>query len=95
MLDKTTIRPLIGLLRAQPQDLIETLTIEQIREHRRLIDVVTKLELQMNTSAGDERAKAEYAYLSAMITLHTQQTAVSTLVDLLGYIPHVSSDMAN
>lgn len=95
MLDKTTIRPLIGLLRAQPQDLIETLTIEQIREHRRLIDVATKLESEMNALAGHERANAEFAYLSAMVTLHTQQTAVSTLVDFLGYIPHVPSDMAN
>lgn len=85
---KIFLRPLVGLLERQPQDVIERLTIEAITKHRSL---VSEAELAYhrfkNLPSELEISEAQEAYLSSMIAVHAQQTVVSTLLDILGYIP--------
>lgn len=96
MSDRLTITPLIGLLQGQPREVIETLTIEEIRKHRLLIGEATALEQRLANVDGQEgQGELELAYLSKMVALHTQQTALSTIIDILGYIPEVPGDSLN
>lgn len=96
MSDRLTITPLIGLLHGQPQEVIETLTIEEIRKHRLLIGEATALEQRLAELDGQEgRDEVELAYFSKMVALHTQQTALSTIIDILGHIPEVPGDSFN
>lgn len=86
--NKLILRPLIGLMDGRSQQEIEDITILEMQKHRGLRDEVSKLEasLVLGNSAGDLRT-AERAYVSAMIAMHAQQTVVSTLLEILTYVP--------
>lgn len=88
--NKLVLRPLIGLMNGlEPQE-IERLVIEEIEKHRRLRDEAVRVEAILESEATEEfKAEANRAYISAMIAVHAQQTVVSTLLDILGYIPGV------
>jgi len=45
--------------------------------------------LEAQQSAGESIEGAKRAYTSAMIAVHAQQTVVSSLLDILGYIPEM------
>ncbi|NTE56481.1 transcriptional regulator [Agrobacterium tumefaciens] len=67
---------------------IERFVIEEIKKHRRLRDEATRLERIVDSQvAGEDNKDVNGAYISAMIAVHAQQTVVSTLLDILGYIP--------
>ena len=93
---KIVLRPLIGLLVGQPKDVIERLTIEAITKHR---SFVSEAELAYdrfkNRLEEMEVSEAQEAYLSSMIAVHAQQTVVSTMLDILGYIPPMPTDKAH
>ncbi len=86
--DKLVLRPLIGLLRGLTPQETEPFVVEEIEKHRSLREAAVQLETLLE-SATDEAKRAELnkAYISAMIAVHAQQTVVSTLLDILGYIP--------
>lgn len=93
---KVTLRPIVGLTENLPRGDLERITIGAIESHRRLRDVAEERWEQCSEAPVDPLAEtvggARIAYINAMIDMHAQQTVLSTLLDLLGYIPSVPSD---
>lgn len=86
--DNLVLRPLIGLMNGLEPKEIERFVIEEIEKHRRLRDDAVRLEAILESPpTGADKTETNRAYISAMIALHAQQTVVSTLLDILGYIP--------
>lgn len=86
--NKLVLRPLIGLMTGLEPGEIERFVIEEIEKHRRLRDEAIRLEAIIESRPASEgKEEATHAYISAMIAVHAQQTVVSTLLDILGYIP--------
>jgi hypothetical protein len=91
--DTCNLRPVIGLTRGLPVPDIETLAINAIRLHRQLVEKADQFfqalpeEYQTGKNVGGEQ---HLEYVEAMIEMHAQMSAVSTLVGILGYIPKVS-----
>lgn len=85
---KVVLRPLIGLMNGlQPKE-IERFVVQEIEKHRRLRDEAIRLEGDLQSQVpGERREDVNRAYVSAMIAVHAQQTVVSTLLDILGYLP--------
>ncbi|PSS59973.1 transcriptional regulator [Ensifer sp. NM-2] len=85
---KLVLRPLIGLMGGLKLDEIECFVIEEIEKHRRLRDEAVRIESSLDSETDQiEVTENRRAYISAMIAVHAQQTVVSTLLDVLGYIP--------
>ncbi|TCM76612.1 transcriptional repressor TraM [Rhizobium sp. BK068] len=88
--DKLVLRPLIGLMDGLKPDEIERFVVEEIEKHRRLRDDAVRLETLLDSETNQsELTESRRAYISAMIAVHAQQTVVSTLLDILGYIPEI------
>jgi hypothetical protein len=91
--DTCQLRPVIGLTRGLPVQDIESLAINAIRLHRQLVEKADQFfqalpeDYQTGKSVGGE---LHLEYIEAMIEMHAQMSAVSTLVGILGYIPKVS-----
>lgn len=88
--NKMVLRPLIGLMNGLEPGEIERFVVEEITKHRRLRDEAARLEaiLELPT-VGESEIDTNRAYISSMIAVHAQQTVVSTLLDILGYIPEM------
>jgi hypothetical protein len=85
--NKLVLRPLIGLMNGlEPQE-IEQFVIEELEKHRRLRDEAIRLEAILESQPSGAADDTNRAFISAMIAVHAQQTVVSTLLDILGYIP--------
>jgi hypothetical protein len=86
--NKLVLRPLIGLMNGREPKEIERFVIEEIEKHRRLRDEAVRLEGVLESQVpGESKVDVNRTYVSAMIAVHAQQTVVSTLLDILGYIP--------
>ncbi|NSZ03144.1 transcriptional repressor TraM [Agrobacterium tumefaciens] len=86
--DKLVLRPLIGLMKGLETREIERHVTSEMEKHRRLRDEAVRLETLLDLSNdAAERTELGRDYVSAMIAVHAQQTVVSTLLDILGYIP--------
>ncbi|MXN49457.1 hypothetical protein GR138_30175 [Shinella kummerowiae] len=97
---KLVLRPLIGLMSAMPPEEIERHVVQEIEKHRRLRDEAVVLESRIDHASKLQRnqidiQEASRAYVSAMIAVHAQQTVVSTLLDILGYIPDMPGTKAH
>ena len=87
------LRPVIGLTRGLPVADLETLTIGAIRTHRQLVEKADQLfqDLPEEYKTGKASGGHQHLiYIEAMIEMHAQMIAVSTLIDILGYVPEVS-----
>ncbi len=81
---------------AQPPSEIELHVVREIEKYRRLRDDAVMLEAQVHPEFETEPdGDATRAYIAAMIAVHAQQTVVSTLLDILGYIPEMPSSKAH
>lgn len=94
---KLVLRPVVGLTENLPKADLEQITIQAIKAHHRLRDLAEACQEKWHAiEAGVPFAKAARSahidYVTAMIGMHAQQTVVSTLLDVLGYIPSVPSD---
>lgn len=86
--NKLILRPLIGLMSDQPPEEIERHVVREIEKHRRLRNDAVMLEAKVDAAADSDTVReASEDYIQAMIAVHAQQTVVSTLLDILGYIP--------
>lgn len=93
---KLILRPLIGLMSDQTTSEIERHVVREIEKHRRLRDEAAMLEAQLEAGGNrDADLEATRAYVAAMIAVHAQQTVVSTLLDILGYIPNLPASKAH
>lgn len=84
--------PIVGLVQPLSARHKEQLARQAIASHRHLRDVAEeKYATWQNQSAVDEncpkRELAHLDYVGAMIGLHAQQTVVSSLVSVLGFVP--------
>lgn len=94
---KLVLRPVVGLTETLPKSDLEQITIQAISTHRRLRDLAEARQDEWHAiEAGDPPAEAarsvHIAYITAMIDMHAQQTVLSTLLDVLGYVPSVPKD---
>ncbi|RWJ45255.1 MAG: transcriptional regulator [Mesorhizobium sp.] len=93
---KTTLRAVIGLTENLPKEVLEQITIQAIQTHRLLRNAAeAKCEewrQSLSSTVCDTLGPVGIAYLMAMIDMHAQQAALSTLLDVLGYIPDVGCD---
>ncbi|PZP20374.1 MAG: hypothetical protein DI607_00045 [Sphingomonas hengshuiensis] len=85
--NKLVLRPLIGLMNGLEPKEIEQFVIEELEKHRRLRDEAIRLEAILESQPSGAGDDTNRAFISAMIAVHAQQTVVSTLLDILGYIP--------
>lgn len=92
---KPLLRPVVGLTENLPKKDLEYITVEAIKEHRRLRDVAEALYSPYAETApttGDTVGSARRAWVSAMIRMHTQQMLLSTLLEVLGDVPDVPDE---
>ena len=93
---KLILRPLIGLMSDQPPEEIERHVVREIEKHRRLRDDAVMLEAKLDAASEPDAAReASQDFIAAMIAVHAQQTVVSTLLDILGYIPDMPKSKAH
>lgn len=89
---EVNLRPVVGLLQGIPEPVIERLTITAIKRHRELMNNADKLyrELPPEIKAGRMSAGlAQVDYLDAAIEMHSQMSALTTLLSVLGRTPKV------
>ena len=86
------MRPIVGLTESLPKDILESIVVEAIYKHRYLRDIAEHRHAESRRNAANAPASepARMAYLRAMIEVHAQQTVLSTLLDVLGYVPKTS-----
>lgn len=92
---KSVLRPVIGLTENLPKKDLEYIAIEAIKKHRQLRDEAEALSAPyVERPIGNVSAtgSARLVYVSAMIQMHSQQALLSTLLDVLGYIPDVPEE---
>lgn len=91
---KLVLRPIIGLTSGLPKSTLESIVVEAIRKHRFLRDIAEMRHEESRQHAGPDGAvgAAAAAYVRAMIDVHAQQTVLSTLLDVLGYVPEVPAE---
>lgn len=91
--DTCELRPVIGLTSGLATADVETLTVNAIRRHRQLLEKADQLfqalpdDYRIGKAAGGIQ---HLEYIEAMIEMHAQMSAVSTLVGVLGYIPKMA-----
>lgn len=91
--DKLEMRSVYGLTQGLPKVDLESLTVDAIRTHRRLVDYADRLfqALPETYKSGKEAGGAQHlTYIQACMEMHAQMYVVNTLVAILGYIPKVS-----
>lgn len=88
------LRPIVSLTETLPKKVLEPIVMEAMLRHRFLRDVA---ELRL-TEVHDELPSCEavgsarLAFIRAMIECHTQQACLSTLLDVLGYVPDMPAE---
>ena len=95
MVKRVELPGLLELISGLPMSDIEALTIRAIRTHRRLIEnAETQFrDLSEDCKSMDFQSSAQHlSYVEAEIEMWTQAAVVSTLVDVMGYIPDVLDD---
>lgn len=98
---KIVLRPVLGLVEGLDPSQLREIAIDAIVKHRSLRDEAsacqTHLQKLLDAQARTEQVNfAERCYVSAMIAMHAHQSALSTLLDVLGYIPDVpASQLSN
>jgi TraR antiactivator len=93
--ERIELRPLVSLTRGLTLADLETITIDAIRTHRCLVDKAQSLfeALPDNCGTADASGGMQHlAYIKAAIDMHAQMSAVTTLVQLLGYMPNVHNN---
>jgi TraR antiactivator len=86
------LRPLVGLLANESEDVIETLTVGAIKKHHKLVDHAEQMfQLAQAGEQGNvnDATAAHLAYLDATIEMHAQMSALTTLLTILGRTPKV------
>ena len=91
---RTVIGPIAGLAEKLPQKALELIVVEAILRHRLLRDVaeLRLAEARDEEPAGETVGPARLAYIRAMIDCHAQQACLSTLLDVLGYVPDMPTE---
>ena len=88
------LRPAIGLTRGLPLADLESLTVDAILCHRRLVARADALfqELPDDYKSGKLVGGAQHLqFIEASLEMHAQMTVANTLIDILGYIPKISA----
>lgn len=92
---KPLLRPVLGLAQDLPEKDLEDITVEAIRKHRQLREEAEALEspyVEHPPATGHTVGSVRLAWVGAMMRVHAQQALLSTLLDVLGYIPEVPDE---
>lgn len=83
------IRPIVGLTENLPKNILEKIVVEALERYRLLRDTAERAFAKCGdeASSGAVVSDARLAYIRAMIDCHAQQASLSTLLDVLGYVP--------
>ncbi len=89
--NRTEIKPIVGLTKVLPKNVLESIVVEAMLRHRFLRDVaeLRLAELRDEARGRDAFDSARLAYIRAMIECYAQQACLSTLLDVLGYVPEI------
>lgn len=93
--DTCELSPVIGLTDGLATADVETLTVNSIRLHRKLVEKADQLfqALPDEYRTGKATGGVQHLeYIEAMIEMHAQMSAVNTLVGVLGYIPKMAAN---
>ena len=88
------LRPVIGLTCGLAMADVESLTVNAIRLHRQLVVKAEQLfqALPDDYRTGKSTGGVQHLeYIEAMIEMHSQMSAVNTLIGVLGYVPKIAS----
>ena len=91
---KLLLRPIVSLTETLLKKVLEPIVMEAMLRHRLLRDIA---ELRL-TEVHDELpgceavGSARLAFIRAMIECHAQQACLSTLLDVLGYVPDMPAE---
>ncbi|MGE8106836.1 transcriptional repressor TraM [Allorhizobium sp. NPDC080224] len=91
--EKMEIRAAVGLTQGLSKPDLESLTVDAIRIHRRLVGEADQLfqNLPDDYKSGKATGGTQHlSYIQACMEMHAQMYVVNTLVTILGYIPKVS-----
>lgn len=80
------LKPILELTRDLPRAMVEEITINAIFEHRRLLETAEELHDALAQDVIEQTA-VRRRYTEAMIALHVQTSALSSLLNILGYMP--------
>ena len=99
-MEKLVLRPVIGLVQDLSPQQLEGVTIDAVVRHRGLRDQAelsqSTLERAIARQACEEEVEfARRAHIAAMIAMHAHQLALSTLLDVLGFIPDIPTKTSN
>ncbi|NLS07311.1 transcriptional regulator [Rhizobium sp. P32RR-XVIII] len=86
------LRPIVGLLSNESEQVVEILTVGAIKRHRTLVDRAEKMFQVAHAAERDDKNEpndAHLAYLEATIEMHAQMSALTTLLNILGRTPKV------
>lgn len=86
------LRPIVGLLSNESEQVIEILTVGAIKKHRTLVDRAERMFQAAHAGDRDDEkgpGDAHLAYLEATIEMHAQMSALTTLLNILGRTPKV------
>lgn len=89
------LRPVVGLTENLPKKDLEHIAVEAIKTHRRLRDEAEALHApyaELPPTGGDTVGSVRLAWVGAMIRMHSQQALLSTLLEVLGYVPEVPGE---
>jgi TraR antiactivator len=92
--DTCELRPVIGLTSGLASADVETLTVSAIQLHRQLLEKADQLfqALPEEYKTGKATGGVQHLeYIEAMIEMHTQMSALNTLLGVLGYIPKMAT----
>lgn len=92
--ESAKLGPIIGLASSLPKGTLETIVVEAIYKHRYLRDVAELrcAESRPSANCGETVRRGREAYVRAMIDMHAQQTVLSTLLSVLGYVPEMPAE---
>ena len=91
---RAMIGPIAGLTEKLSKEALEPIVVEAILRHRLFRDVaeLRLAEVCDKEFAGKTVGPARLAYIRAMIDCYVQQACLSTLLDVLGYIPDIPTE---
>ncbi|MBB6488907.1 transcriptional repressor TraM [Rhizobium lusitanum] len=93
LMEKLELRPVFGLTQGLSAADLETLTVDAIRKHRKLVESADALYQALPEDHQNGRAYGgakHLEFIEASIEMHAQMSALNTLLAILGYIPNVS-----
>ena len=99
-MEKSVRDAVVALVEGLTPGQLEGVTVDAVLRHRAFRDHadITRIALDKTVECKTSEEEADFAmraHIAAMISLHSHQLALSTLLDVLGHIPVVPERTSN